>query len=74
MRRFVDRLQGIAEELPLRLIPLEIAEWGPVTGRLTDTHRVAMRHQQHAIEAWNSEIEERFSAARRAIPIHQVGS
>lgn len=72
MRRFVDRLQGVAEELPLRLIPLEIAQWGPVKGRLTITHRTALVNQQRAIEAWNTELEARFTAEQRATPIHQV--
>lgn len=70
MRRFVDRLQGIADELPLRLIPLEVVEWGPVTGRLTDTHRAALVHQQGAVEAWNTELEARFTSTQRTTPIH----
>ena len=34
MTTFVDRLQRISEALPLRLIPLEISEYGPVEPRL----------------------------------------
>jgi uncharacterized Fe-S cluster-containing radical SAM superfamily protein len=69
---FVDRLQRIAESLPLRLIPLEIAEYGPVTPRLKDEHRTSMQVQQHAIEAWHSELDRRFSAADLATSICEV--
>jgi uncharacterized Fe-S cluster-containing radical SAM superfamily protein len=72
MRTFVDRLQRISEALPLRTVPLEIAEYGPVTGRMKDAHRASLDVQQRAIEAWTSEIERRFSAAERATPIVEV--
>jgi uncharacterized Fe-S cluster-containing radical SAM superfamily protein len=70
--RFVDRLQRISEALPLRLIPLEIDEYGPVTPRLKDVHRASMENQQRAIEAWVSELHRRFTPADRAVPITDV--
>jgi uncharacterized Fe-S cluster-containing radical SAM superfamily protein len=72
MGAFVDRLQRISETLPLRLIPLEINEYGPVTPRLKDVHRASMEHQQRAIEAWISELQRRFTSADLALPITDV--
>jgi len=72
MSRFVDRLQGIAEGLPLRVVPLEIEEYGPVVGRMTDVHHTAMEVQHAAIAAWTSELERRFTRDERRVPIHQV--
>ena len=72
MGAFVDRLQRISEALPLRLIPLEIEEYGPVTKRIKDEHRTSMDVQQVAIECWTSELQRRFSAADRELPINEV--
>ena len=72
MSRFVDRLQGIAEGLPLRVVPLEIEEYGPVVDRMRDAHRTAMEVQHAAIDAWNSELERRFTSDERRVPIHKV--
>lgn len=72
MGAFVDRLQRISETLPLRLIPLEIDEYGPVTPRLKDVHRSSMEHQQRAIEAWVSELQRRFTRADLSLPITDV--
>jgi len=72
MSGFVDRLQRISEALPLRLIPLEINEYGPVTPRLKDVHRASMEHQQRAIEAWVSELHRRFTPADLTLPITDI--
>jgi uncharacterized Fe-S cluster-containing radical SAM superfamily protein len=72
MSRFVDRLQRIAECLPLRVVPLEIEEYGPVTPRIKDVHRRSMQAQWAAIDAWSVELERRFSAEERQKPIHRT--
>ena len=72
MARFVDRLQGIAEGLPLRVVPLEIEEYGPGIARMKDAHHRAMKVQRTAIDAWNSELKRRFTGDERRLPIHQV--
>jgi uncharacterized Fe-S cluster-containing radical SAM superfamily protein len=72
MRTFVDRLQGIAEALPLRLVPLEIAEYGPVTPRLNPLRRESMKVQGVAVEAWQAELARRFSAPERSMRITDV--
>jgi uncharacterized Fe-S cluster-containing radical SAM superfamily protein len=72
MTSFVDRLQRISESLPLRLIPLEISEYGPVVPRIRDEHRASMDVQQAAIAAWQDELDRRFTDAERQMPINEV--
>jgi uncharacterized Fe-S cluster-containing radical SAM superfamily protein len=72
MTSFVDRLQRISEALPLRLVPLEISEYGPVVPRIRDEHRTSMVVQQAAIAAWQGELERRFTGPERRMPINQV--
>ncbi len=72
MCTFVDRLQSITEALPLRLVPLEIIEYGPVTPRLNSVRRESMQVQHVAVEAWQAELERRFSSRDRAMRISSV--
>lgn len=66
MRRFIDRLQNLAPELPLRTVPLKIDAYTPVRPRMKAGHSAALEYQFRAIEAWNEELEHRFSAKDRA--------
>lgn len=70
--RFIDRLQSIHENLPLRTVPLEIALWGPVPDRLNPTRRQSLEVQQQAIAVWNAEMEHRFPTELRAMPVNLV--
>jgi hypothetical protein len=72
MARFVDRLQQLDEYLPLRVVPLQIQVFTPVAHRLTASMHYAMDYQYRAIEAWNQELESRFSSAARAWTITNV--
>ena len=72
MKRFVDSLQEIHENLPLRVIPLEIREFTPVTGRLREKHNAAMKHQQIAVAAWQDELADRYTNAEMARNIADV--
>lgn len=72
MRWFVDRLQSLDPNLPLRTIPLEICAFTPVIGRLDDVKRSAMELQYLAVARWEAELEARFSAAERHRPIWGV--
>jgi len=64
MSRFIDRLQEIAVELPLRTVPLEVGLFTPVKGRRPpEVMQRALALQVEAIAAWNTELERRFSAA-----------
>lgn len=69
MARFVDRLQGIHAKLPLRLVPLQIEEYGVVAPRLSAARRHAMAVQEQAIIAWNEELGRRFDPGEIAAPI-----
>ena len=72
MRSFVDKLQTVHENLPLRTVPLEIQMFGPVLPRAGDEQREALKNQEIAIEAWSREIEDRYSLDERALPITHI--
>jgi uncharacterized Fe-S cluster-containing radical SAM superfamily protein len=72
IRRFMDRLQAIAPNLPLRTVPLLIGEFGPVTRRLNPERKRALRNQWQAAEAWQSEVESRFAPNLRALSVSDV--
>ena len=72
VRDFMDRLQRIHPNLPLRTIPLRICAFTPTRRRLNKTREEAMMFQQQAVEAWLSVLEERFSAHARSMPVHLV--
>jgi len=72
MQRFVDRLQEIDANLPLRTVPLEIQHFSPLSNRVTLAHEGAFRNQWKAVHAWKEEIENRYSADSRSTPIDRV--
>lgn len=72
MRRFVDRLQELDPNLPLRTVPLEVEVFTPVKGRLDDMKRQALKNQWAAVEAWQSELEDRYTSEERAVSISSV--
>lgn len=72
MCRFVDSLQELNENLPLRTIPLEVEIFTPVQKRLNEEKKMALKYQWRAVEAWQKEIESRFSSAERSINIADV--
>jgi uncharacterized Fe-S cluster-containing radical SAM superfamily protein len=72
INRFVDRLQTLDENLPLRTVPLEIQEFTPVKQRINPAIADALQNQQIAIKAWHNELESRFTAEARAINIADV--
>ena len=72
IRRFVDRLQTVHENLPLRTVPLEIQVFAPVQSRVKDEQREALRVQQMAMEAWCRELEDRYTLKERTSQITEV--
>lgn len=72
MPRFFDRLQSLDPNLPLRVVPLEIREFSPVTPRMDEARQLSLHAQKQAIAAWNAEIETRFSPNLRALDIASV--
>jgi uncharacterized Fe-S cluster-containing radical SAM superfamily protein len=63
MRLFVDRLQAIHTNLPLRTVPLEIQVFTPVTSRVKNSHQQALKLQYQALEAWQAELQRRYSSS-----------
>jgi len=61
MRAFTDRLQRIAEHLPLRVVPLEIQVWGPVAPRMRADRHASLGLQQEAVAVWRDELTRRFA-------------
>lgn len=75
MSRFVDRLQELDPNLPLRTVPLEIRHFTPMqeNRHLTaDEMQMAMQNQRIVIDAWNDELQRRFSASDRHLAITDV--
>lgn len=72
IRRFVDRLQSLHPNLPLRTVPLEIRMFAPVHRRVKLDQQRALKIQNAAVEAWNLEIEERYSLDERTSPITEI--
>lgn len=72
MRLFVDRLQSLDENLPLRTVPLNVQVFSPVMNRLDDAKRAALKHQQAAVEAWLRELQERFTGSQLGLNISEV--
>ena len=72
IRHFVDRLQAVDENLPLRIVPLEVKPFTPVRGRLNGAHEAALRNQWSALQAWSAELMARFPDEMRARSIVDV--
>lgn len=72
IRSFVDRLQTVHENLPLRTVPLEIQMFAPVHHRVGLDEREALKLQQIAVEAWIKELDDRYTLSERTLPITEV--
>jgi uncharacterized Fe-S cluster-containing radical SAM superfamily protein len=72
MARFVDRLQRIHPNLPLRTVPLKIEVFTPTSHRVKQGHTLALKFQYDVHSAWLEELDRRFSSQERAIPITDV--
>ena len=62
--QFVDELQKVHENLPLRIIPLEVNVYSPVESRLNETKESSLQYQQIAINEWNNQLEKRFTSSQ----------
>src|SRR5438477_3971404 len=60
IRKFVDKIQFIHPNLPLRTIPLEIEVFTPVKQRLDETNNQALKNQQRAMQCWMEELAKRY--------------
>jgi hypothetical protein len=72
MRDFVDRLQSLDENLPLRTIPLRIEMFGPTQSRLTPARITSLANQSSAVDAWRNEIDRRYSSSLKTMHISDV--
>lgn len=69
---FIDRLQVLDTNLPLRVIPLHIQMFTPVGSRLNSERLKAMQIQEEAVSVWNSELEKRFTPSLRSNDISDI--
>lgn len=69
---FVDRLQKIHVNLPLRTVPLRVSVFSPVQSRLTAERERSMALQERVIEFWRDELQTRFDAELRDASIFDV--
>jgi uncharacterized Fe-S cluster-containing radical SAM superfamily protein len=65
MPRFVDALQTIHPNLPLRTVPLGIRIFMPVKARMNEARQQAVENQRAAVEAWLEQVSGRFSSQDR---------
>jgi len=72
IQRFVDRLQLIDENLPLRTVPLQIRVFHTVEARVHAAEKVAMSGQEVAIAQWSQEMLRRFPSAMLEMNIADV--
>lgn len=78
VRRFVDQLQTVHPNLPLRTVPLNVHPFEVVKQRVSSVPRLAalgslpFDAQNEAILVWQGELAKRFSPQERALPITEV--
>lgn len=70
--RFVDELQELDENLPLRTVPLEIDTFIPTAFRMNEQRKTALDNQYRALDAWQRIVESRFSTEMRSSHICDV--
>ena len=58
--QFLDNIQKIHENLPLRIVPLEIFKFKPMMERMTSIEEELLLGQQEAIKVWTDELKIRF--------------
>ncbi len=69
---FVDRLQEIDPNLPLRTIPLEVRPYSAAVERVGNTRQEAFDFQYDVVEAWEHELALRFTHADLNLPYEEV--
>lgn len=72
MELFIDRIQDIHPQLPLRLIPLKIKEFEETTRRMNKLYMEAFVEQYQAYDIWTTIMGERYTKEELAIPYEKV--
>lgn len=72
INNFIDKLKKVDFYLPLRTIPLEIKMYNSMSSRVNNETNSAMKNQQTAIDAWQTEIKSRYSKEDLSLPINEI--
>ena len=72
MESFIDRLQAISLNLPLRTVPLEVQVFTPTAGRIRPEHLKALGIQKAAVVEWDKQMSLRFSSSQRSACVCDV--
>ncbi|MFP9097931.1 hypothetical protein ACLI09_02655 [Flavobacterium sp. RHBU_24] len=69
---FLDKLQAIHEDIPLKIVPLKVFEFTPSQSRNNVDKADLIKGQQIAIETWKIEMSKRFSTEKLNMPIYDI--
>jgi uncharacterized Fe-S cluster-containing radical SAM superfamily protein len=72
VRAFIDSLQEIHENLPLRAVPLKISAFTPTAKRMRMDQGYSLSYQHEVHAEWVSELRNRFSTRMLELPICDV--
>jgi hypothetical protein len=72
VEHFMDRLQAVHINLPLRTVPLEVQIFTPVEKRMNAERREALKIQFEVVEIWKQQLKQRFSSELRSLPITEI--
>ncbi len=72
MNIFINQLQDIHENLPLRTVPLKIKDYSPTKNRINPQHTEALNFQHAVHTTWLREINNRFKKSDINLPICDV--
>lgn len=70
--RFLDELQNESEMFPLRIVPLEVKKYSPMTKRVDSVFQDMIDGQYIAIKIWEEEMARRFTKEQLNVPIAEV--
>ncbi len=70
--KFLDNLQRIDENIPLRVVPLKVFEFTPVKPRMKDVHFSLINGQNFAFKVWDAELKKRFPKKSLSKPITDI--
>lgn len=70
--QFIDSLQKIHDNLPLRTVPLKVVIYQPVKKRLNYLHKEALKFQHQVLNIWKDELVNRYSKKELTSPICEV--
>jgi uncharacterized Fe-S cluster-containing radical SAM superfamily protein len=72
MVKFVDKLQEIHHNLPLRVVPLKIESFTPTEGRIKKEQQKAIAFQYEVHTAWLEQINKRFDKTESNLSICDI--